>query len=244
MSIITPLYNGEEFIKDAVESVLAQTYENWELLVIDDGSADNGYNIVKEYSDKDKRIKLLKNEKNSGVTKTRNKGIESSKGRYIAFLDSDDMWQKEKLERQINFMKAHDAAISCTAYARVDREGNEKKIIHVKEEITYNMLLKTNMMGCLTVIYDTEKTGKRYFAEAEKSEDYILWLSMVRDIKKAYGLDETLAYYRVLDNSRSSNKLKVVKFQWKIYRKYEKLSLFKTMYCFIFYILEGTRKNL
>ena len=112
MSIITPLYNGEEFIKDAVESVLAQTYENWELLVIDDGSADNGYNIVKEYSDKDKRIKLLKNEKNSGVTKTRNKGIESSEGRYIAFLDSDDMWQKEKLERQINFMKAHDAAIS------------------------------------------------------------------------------------------------------------------------------------
>ena len=216
MSIITPLYNGEEFIKDAVESVLAQTYENWELLVIDDGSADNGYNIVKEYSDKDKRIKLLKNEKNSGVTKTRNKGIESSEGRYIAFLDSDDMWQKEKLERQINFMKAHDAAISCTAYARVDREGNEKKIIHVKEEITYNMLLKTNMMGCLTVIYDTEKTGKRYFAEAEKSEDYILWLSMVRDIKKAYGLDETLAYYRVLDNSRSSNKL-IWKYKFKIF---------------------------
>ncbi len=223
---------------------MAQTYENWELLVIDDGSADNGYNIVKEYSDKDKRIKLLKNEKNSGVTKTRNKGIESSEGRYIAFLDSDDMWQKEKLEKQINFMKSRDAAISCTAYARVDREGNEKKTIHVKEEITYNMLLKTNMMGCLTVVYDTEKTGKSYFIEAEKSEDYILWLSMVRDLKKAYGLDEVLAYYRVLDNSRSSNKLKVVKFQWKIYRKYEKLSLFKTMYYFIFYILEGTRKNL
>ena len=244
MSIITPLYNGEEFIRDAVESVLAQTYENWELLVIDDGSSDNGYNIVKEYSDNDKRIKLLENEKNSGVTKTRNKGIEASDGRYIAFLDSDDMWHREKLEKQLNFMNNKNAAISCTAYARVDRAGNEKKVTHVKEEITYNMLLKTNMMGCLTVIYDTEKTGKRYFTEAEKSEDYILWLSMVRDIKTAYGLDEPLAYYRVLDNSRSSNKLKVVKFQWKIYRKYEKLSLFKTIYCFIFYILEGTKKNI
>ena len=227
-----------------MESVLAQTYENWELLVIDDGSSDNGYNIVKEYSDNDKRIKLLENEKNSGVTKTRNKGIEASDGRYIAFLDSDDMWHKEKLEKQLNFMNNKNTAISCTAYARVDRAGNEKKVIHVKEEITYNMLLKTNMMGCLTVIYDTEKTGKRYFTEAEKSEDYILWLSMVRDIKMAYGLDEPLAYYRVLDNSRSSNKLKVVKFQWKIYRKYEKLSLFKTIYCFIFYILEGTKKNI
>ena len=227
-----------------MESVLAQTYENWELLVIDDGSSDNGYNIVKEYSDNDKRIKLLEDEKNSGVTKTRNKGIEASDGRYIAFLDSDDMWHKEKLEKQLNFMNNKNTAISCTAYARVDRAGNEKKVIHVKEEITYNMLLKTNMMGCLTVIYDTEKTGKRYFTEAEKSEDYILWLSMVRDIKMAYGLDEPLAYYRVLDNSRSSNKLKVVKFQWKIYRKYEKLSLFKTIYCFIFYILEGTKKNI
>ena len=227
-----------------MESVLAQTYENWELLVIDDGSSDNGYNIVKEYSDKDKRVKLLKNEKNSGVTKTRNKGIEASEGRYIAFLDSDDMWHKEKLEKQINFMESENAAISCTAYARINREGSEKKIIHVKKEITYNMLLKTNMMGCLTVIYDTVRTGKKYFIEAEKSEDYILWLSMVREVKTAYGLDESLAYYRVLDNSRSSNKLKVVKFQWKIYRKYEKLSLLKTIYCFIFYILEGTRKNL
>jgi teichuronic acid biosynthesis glycosyltransferase TuaG len=223
---------------------LAQTYENWELLVIDDGSSDNGYAVVKEYSIRDKRIKLLKNEKNSGVTKTRNRGTEAADGRYIAFLDSDDMWHREKLEKQMNFMKSRDAAISCTAYTRIDREKNEKKVIHVKEEITYNMLLKTNMMGCLTVIYDTEKTGKRYFTEAEKSEDYILWLSMVREFKTAYGLDETLAYYRVLDNSRSSNKLKVVKFQWKIYRKYEKLSLFKTIYCFIFYILEGTKKNL
>ena len=128
MSIITPLYNGEEFIRDAVESVLAQTYENWELLVIDDGSSDNGYNIVKEYSDNDKRIKLLKNEKNSGVTKTRNKGIEASDGRYIAFLDSDDMWHREKLEKQLNFMNNKNAAISCTAYARVDRAGNEKKV--------------------------------------------------------------------------------------------------------------------
>ena len=223
---------------------MAQTYESWELLVIDDGSQDNGYGIVKEYSDRDKRIKLLKNEKNCGVVKTRNRGIKAAEGRYIAFLDSDDMWHKDKLEKQISFMNSKKAEISCTAYARIDREKNEKKIIHVKDEITYNTLLKTNMMGCLTVIYDTQKTGKKYFTEAEKSEDYILWLSMVRDIKTAYGLDEKLAYYRVLDNSRSSNKLKVVKFQWKIYRKYEKLSFFKTVYYFIFYILEGTRKNL
>lgn len=244
VSIITPLYNGEDFIKYAVESVLKQTYKNWELIIINDCSTDNSGEIIERYAKEDTRIKILENKKNSGVIKTRNKGIEAASGRYIAFLDSDDMWHEEKLEKQINFMKKNEAEISCTEYARVDKNNNEKKLIKVEKIITYKMLLKTNMMGCLTVIYDTEKIGKKYFENAKKSEDYILWLSIVKEVKKAYGLRETLGYYRVLDNSRSSNKIEVVKFQWSIYRKYQKLSIIKTLYYFIFYIIQGTRKNI
>ena len=218
VSIITPMYNAEKFIGKTIDSVLAQTYENWELLIMNAS-------------------------KNVGVVKGRNKLIDIADGEFIAFLDADDYWHEDKLEKQIKFMKEKDAAISCTDYTRVTE--NEKSIneIKVKSEITYTDLLKNNYMGCLTVMYDVSKVGKRYFKEREKNEDYVLWLEIIKEVKKVYGLQENLAFYRVLDNSRSSNKFAAAKVRWDIYRKEEGLSVLKSAYYFVIYAIIALLKT-
>ena len=243
ISIIVPMYNAEKFIGKTIESVLAQTYQNWEMLIMNDVSTDNSLAIVSLYAKKDERIKIVNTEKNVGVVKGRNFLIDLASGKYIAFLDADDYWHNEKLEKQIKFMKEKNASISCTEYTRV--KENEEKIndVIIKEEISYNDMLKNNYLGCLTVIYDAKKIGKRYFKELEKNEDYVLWLEIVKDVKTIYGLKENLAYYRVLDNSRSSNKVKTAKVRWEIYRKIEKLSLLKSIYYFLHYAIRAVLKN-
>ena len=243
VSIIVPMYNAEKFIGKTIESVLAQTYQNWEMLIMNDVSTDNSLAIVSMYAKKDERIKIVNTEKNVGVVKGRNFLIDLASGKYIAFLDADDYWHNEKLEKQIKFMKEKNASISCTEYTRV--KENEEKIndVIIKEEISYNDMLKNNYLGCLTVMYDAEKIGKRYFKELEKNEDYVLWLEIVKDVNTIYGLKENLAYYRVLDNSRSSNKVKTAKVRWEIYRKIEKLSLLKSIYYFLHYAIRAVLKN-
>jgi len=243
VSIIVPMYNAEKFIGKTIESVLAQTYQNWEMLIMNDVSTDNSLAIVSVYAKKDERIKIVNTEKNVGVVKGRNFLIDLASGKYIAFLDADDYWHNEKLEKQIKFMKEKNASISCTEYTRV--KENEEKIndVIIKEEISYNDMLKNNYLGCLTVIYDAKKIGKRYFKELEKNEDYVLWLEIVKDVNTIYGLKENLAYYRVLDNSRSSNKVKTAKVRWEIYRKIEKLSLLKSLYYFLHYAIRAVLKN-
>lgn len=243
ISIIVPMYNAEKFIGKTIESVLAQTYQNWEMLIMNDVSTDNSLAIVSMYAKKDERIKIVNTEKNVGVVKGRNFLIDLASGKYIAFLDADDYWHNEKLEKQIKFMKEKNASISCTEYTRV--KENEEKIndVIIKEEISYNDMLKNNYLGCLTVIYDAEKIGKRYFKELEKNEDYVLWLEIAKDVNTIYGLKENLAYYRVLDNSRSSNKVKTAKVRWEIYRKIEKLSLLKSIYYFLHYAIRAVLKN-
>ena len=243
VSIIVPMYNAEKFIGKTIESVLAQTYQNWEMLIMNDVSTDNSLAIVSLYAKKDERIKIVNTEKNVGVVKGRNFLIDLASGKYIAFLDADDYWHNEKLEKQIKFMKEKNASISCTEYTRV--KENEEKIndVIIKEEISYNDMLKNNYLGCLTVIYDAKKIGKRYFKELEKNEDYVLWLEIVKDVNTIYGLKENLAYYRVLDNSRSSNKVKTAKVPWEIYRKIEKLSLLKSIYYFLHYAIRAVLKN-
>ena len=243
VSIIVPMYNAEKFIGKTIESVLAQTYQNWEMLIMNDVSTDNSLAIVSMYAKKDERIKIVNTEKNVGVVKGRNFLIVLASGKYIAFLDADDYWHNEKLEKQIKFMKEKNASISCTEYTRV--KENEEKIndVIIKEEISYNDMLKNNYLGCLTVIYDAKKIGKRYFKELEKNEDYVLWLEIVKDVNTIYGLKENLAYYRVLDNSRSSNKVKTAKVRWEIYRKIEKLSLLKSIYYFLHYAIRAVLKN-
>ena len=243
VSIIVPMYNAEKFIGKTIESVLAQTYQNWEMLIMNDVSTDNSLAIVSMYAKKDERIKIVNTEKNVGVVKGRNFLIDLASGKYIAFLDADDYWHNEKLEKQIKFMKEKNASISCTEYTRV--KENEEKIndVIIKEEISYNDMLKNNYLGCLTVIYDAKKIGKRYFKELEKNEDYVLWLEIVKDVNTIYGLKENLAYYRVLDNSRSSNKAKTAKVRWEIYRKVEKLPFLKSIYYFLHYAIRAVLKN-
>ena len=243
VSIIVPMYNAEKFIGKTIESVLSQTYENWEMLIMNDVSTDNSLAVVNEYVKKDDRIKVVNTEKNMGVVKGRNHLIDLANGKYIAFLDADDYWHSQKLEKQIQFMKEKNAGISCTEYTRVKENGEKINEVVIKPEISYTDMLKNNYLGCLTVMYDVEKVGKRYFKELEKNEDYVLWLEIVKDVKTIFGLKENLAYYRVLDNSRSSNKVKTAKVRWEIYRKVEKLPFLNSVYYFLHYAVRAVLKS-
>ena len=243
VSIIVPMYNAEKFIGKTIESVLSQTYENWEMLIMNDVSTDNSLAVVNEYVKKDDRIKVVNTEKNMGVVKGRNHLIDLANGKYIAFLDADDYWHSQKLEKQIQFMKEKNAGISCTEYTRVKENGEKINEVVIKSEISYTDMLKNNYLGCLTVMYDIEKVGKRYFKELEKNEDYVLWLEIVKDVKKIFGLKENLAYYRVLENSRSSNKAKTAKVRWEIYRKVEKLPFLNSVYYFLHYAVRAVLKS-
>lgn len=241
VSIITPVYNSEKYLKDTIESVLNQTYTNFELILINDKSKDASIDICKSY--KDDRIKIIDLPENVGVCMARNIGIKSASGRYIAFLDSDDVWDSKKLEKQISFMKKINAGISCTEYERVDEKLNKIGYIKVKEKISYSDMLKNNYVGCLTVIFDTNILGKMYFKQIDKNEDYLLWLEIIKKTKYIYGLCENLGKYRVLNSSRSSNKLKVVMARWEIYRKYEHLNIFSSFYYIVNYGIMALVKN-
>lgn len=243
VSIIIPVYNAEKFIGKTIESVLNQTYKNWEMLLFNDKSKDDSLKIIKKYSEKDERIKVIDSKENVGVVVARNKLIEIATGEFIAFLDADDYWREQKLEKQIKYMKEQNALISCTEYIRVTEDEKEINDIIIKEIITYEDMLKNNYLGCLTVIYNANKLGKRYFKEREKNEDYVLWLEIVKETKIIFGLKEKLAFYRVLNNSRSSNKIKVAKDRWEVYRKIERLSLFKSIYYFLQYVIRALKKT-
>ena len=243
VSIIIPVYNAEKFIGKTIESVLNQTYKNWEMLIFNDKSKDNSLKIIKKYSEKDERIKVVDSKENVGVVAARNKLIEIATGEFIAFLDADDYWKQNKLEKQIKFMRKNNALISCTEYTRVTEDEKEINDIIIKEIITYEDMLKNNYLGCLTVIYNANKLGKRYFKERKKNEDYVLWLEIVKETKIIFGLKENLAFYRVLPHSRSSNKIKVAKDRWEVYRKIERLSLLKSIYYFLQYVIRALKKT-
>ena len=242
VSIITPSYRSEKFISQTIESVLAQTYENWEMLIVDDLSPDNSNKIIEEYAQKDDRIKLLKLEKNSGPAVARNRAIEEAKGRYIAFLDADDLWMPEKLEKQIAFMNKKKSALSYSSYYIISEDNGGLGVFLTKEKVTYSDLLKTNSIGCLTAIYDRKILGKVFMPDIIKKQDYGLWLKILKQIKKADGILEPLAYYRIVENSVSSNKIVGIKYIWKIFRDVEKLNIFQSIYYFCYYVYYGVRK--
>ena len=234
ISISTPLYNGEKYIEKTILSVIKQTYNNWEMLIVDDCSSDNSPNIVKKYVEQDKRIKYIRLEKNSGAAIARNKAIEIAEGEYIAFLDSDDLWKKEKLEKQINFMKENNYAISFTEYEEIDEDGRKLNIlIRVpKKPVTYRSYLLTNPIGCLTGMYSVKKLGKVYMPNLRKRQDTGFWLKILK-LDKAYSLKENLALYRINSSSLSFKKTDLFKYHWYLYRKIEKLTIVESL----FYIL-------
>jgi teichuronic acid biosynthesis glycosyltransferase TuaG len=241
VSIITPVYNAEEFLEETILSVLNQTYKNWELILINDCSKDNSYKIIKKYLKIDKRIKYLKNEKNSGPAITRNNGINISKGKYIAFLDSDDLWYKDKLKNQINFMLEEGLKISHGNYYFCNLEGKILKKVTVDKEIDYKKLLLENQFKTMTVIVKKEIINKKLFPNI-KHEDYAFFLNILNQENISIRNEKYDSICRIGKVSVSSNKLKSALWTWKIYREYEKLNLIKSCYYFINYALRGIRK--
>ena len=230
VSIITPCYNSEKFIAETIASVINQTYNNWELLITDDGSTDNSVEIINEFILKESRIKLFKI-KNSGAALARNNSIKESKGDFIAFIDSDDMWFPKKLELQVKFMETHCYNLTFTSYKKIDEEGKDLNlIVTCYNTLTYNQMLYSNKIGCLTAMYNSDKLGKIYMPILRKRQDYALWLKILKKEKKAYGLDIVLSKYRVRDNSISNNKIEMLKWNWQVFRKIEKLSFVKSSF--------------
>ena len=239
VSIVMPTYNSEKFVLHSIQSVLQQTYDNWELIVVDDGSTDNTGNLV--LSLQDSRIKLIQLDLNQGPSKARNVGIEAAKGRYIAFLDSDDLWMPTKLEKQVNFLMTNDLAFTYSSYFLIDERNRILGKFVTKSQVTYFDLLKTNCIGCSTVIYDTAKIGKIFMPNIFH-EDYATWLLILRKIGYSKGILEPLSAYRLRRTSLSSSKLKALKAQWRIYRDVEKIDLICSCYFFTWYVFNGLKK--
>lgn len=245
VSVITPTYNSARFIKETIESVQNQIFNEWELIIVDDGSTDNTIDLVKEKIKKDKRVKLLINDINIGAAKSRNKAIKVAAGRYIAFLDSDDLWLPNKLEVQVNFMEEKRLSFSFTSYQFINENGvSLNKTVKVPPQITYNELLKNTIIGCLTVMIDISKLGKITMPDIRTRQDTAMWLKILKSGEVAYGIDEPLARYRKVGNSLSSNKYKMAYKTWRMYRDVEKLSLMKTVYVFSHYAYNASKKNL
>jgi teichuronic acid biosynthesis glycosyltransferase TuaG len=245
VSIITPCHNSGKFISDTINSVLLQTFSDWEMLITDDCSTDNSVEIIERFVEKDNRIKLIKSDKNLGGAGARNLAIRQAQGKFIAFLDSDDIWEKEKLERQIIFMEKNNYAFSFSQYYIMDEQGNKtEKIIQVPKSIDYKHYLSNTIIGCLTVVIDREKTGNFEMPLIKSSHDMALWLLIMRRGFQAFGMQEILAGYRIVSNSNTAKKWKAAKDVWKVYRKYEKLSLLYSAYCFIGYVFHAIRKRL
>ena len=232
VSIITPNYNAGKFIAETIESVINQTYTNWELIIVDDCSTDDSLAIINEFIKKEDRIKLIKLSKNSGPAVARNNGIEVAKGEYMAFLDSDDRWFSNKLEVQLNVMQKHNYALTFTSYYSVNEQKEKQKIIRAKKQITYKNLLTNNYIGCLTAMYSVQQLGKVYMPLVLKRQDWGLWLKITKNNIVAYGIQEPLASYTRRETSISSNKFNLLKYNWKIYREHEHLTIVKSLYYF------------
>ena len=244
VSIITPAYNAAAYIAETIESVFAQTYTNWEMLIVNDCSKDNTAEIVQSYAAKDKRIKLINLKQNSGAAIARNAAIQNAKGRYIAFLDSDDLWKKEKLQKQIQFMQQNGYAFTYTSYEHFkETKENIQNQVQIPKSLNYQQALKGNQIGCLTVMLDKKQMLNIHFT-TQKHEDYILWLNILKQGITAYGIQESLALYRTGNSkSISGNKMQSAMWTWKVYRESQRLSVVKSMYYFWFYVVNGLKKH-
>lgn len=238
-----PAYNAQRFIGESIESVLSQTYTNWELIIINDASNDCTKDICLGYSKLDCRIKLLNLELNGGITNARNIGINFAQGRFIAFLDSDDIWKSEKLETQLTFMQLNNIYFSFTGYDLIDSNSKPlNKTINVTNKVSFFELLKYNPIGCLTVVIDLKKIKKFQMPEI-KHEDYATWLTLLNENNiEAYGVNRSLAFYRKTNNSVSSNKLKTLRWTYNIYRNHLGYNLFKSIIYLIRFILNTLKK--
>ena len=226
VSIIIPTYNTEKFIRTTLQSVKDQTYQNWEMVLVDDASTDRTVSIIEEFAKDDDRIKLFKLEKNSGNGFARNIALEKATGKYIAYLDADDLWFPEKLEKQIQFLKTNNLHFTFSFYDCIDEDGNNlNRRVEAPLNLTYNQLFFCNYVGNLTAIYDVGYFGKILLPASQKRQDWRLWLTILKQIKTAEAIPEFLAFYRIRKDSISSSKFKLIKHNFGVYREFHGYNL-------------------
>ena len=247
ISIIEPVYNVEKYIEETMDCVRAQTYSDWELLLVEDGSTDKSAALIEAYMQRtgDERIRLIRQPGNLGAAKDSNRGLLEAKGRYIANLDSDDLWVPEKLERELKFMQEKKAAFAFTGYEFADEQGKGTgKVVRVPQTLTYKQALKNTTIFTTTVMFDTEKIDKELLKmPIIKSEDTALWWKVLRCGYVAYGLDENLVKYRRVGQSLSSNKLEAVRRIWNLYRKAEGMSVLSSAWNFCFWAVRAVKRR-
>lgn len=237
ISIITPTYNCGKFIGRTIESVQMQTYENWEMIIVDDCSTDDTTHVVNFYVEKDSRIKYHRLDSNAGASVARTKAMELATGEYMAFLDSDDIWHSDKLQKQLHYMIDNDINFSCTSYEQIDEDDKSlNKIIKVIPKTNYNRLLLDCPVGNSTVMYNVSAMGKFEVPLIRKRNDDALWLRMLKKEQYIVGYDEVLMKYRIRANSISSNKMELIRYHWKLYREIEKLSIIRSVFHIAYWI--------
>lgn len=239
VSIITPLYNSEQFVSETIKSIINQTYKNWELILVDDCSTDSTLKIIKPFLEQYSNIRVFKNTTNEGAAVSRNKGIKNASGDYIAFLDADDLWLPEKLEKQLKFMQTHDIDVCFSSYTLIDESGKPlHKLVKALPVLSYNKLLKSNYVGNLTGIYCSRTLGKITSPNLRKRQDWLLWLEAINaSDKAAKSIQEPLALYRIREGSMSSNKFNLLKYNYWVYKKglgFSTLKSIKSMLVFLY----------
>ena len=234
VSIITPSYNSEKFISDAIQSVQKQSYLDWEMIIVDDCSKDKTVEIIQNFMEDDHRIHLIKLDKNSGAGIARNTALSKANGRYIAFLDSDDIWKTEKLSKQIEFMQKHNLPFTFSYYDWINENGELlNKRIEAPSKLSYRQLFFCNFVGNLTGIYDTNFFKKITISSIRKRQDWMVWLTILKKIKIAQPVPESLAFYRIRENSVSSSKIALLKPNYIVYRKFHKLNILTSLLCMV-----------
>lgn len=245
ISVIVPCYNMERFITATIQSVVHQTYSHWELLIVDDTSTDHTAELIRRQAAQDPRIHLMVKQQHSGIADSRNHCIDMAKGSYLAFLDADDVWHPEKLERQLDFMEKRQIGFSYTSYDCIDEEGRPlSHVIKATTDLDHDAYLHNTIIGCSTVMLNAEKVGKVVVPDFRTSEDTATWLNILIQGHIAHAIDTPLTSYRIRKKSASSNKLKAASDLWKVYRKQERLSWFKAMECFLCYAFNAIKKRL
>lgn len=245
VSIVMPVYNAQAYLKESVGSVQSQTYENWELIAVDDCSSDSSCSILEEMAGRDARIRLIRPGQKLGAARARNKGIDEAKGRFLAFLDADDIWQSEKLQRELAFLRQKQAVFVFTGYEFGDEDGKGVgKVVHVPETLTYRQALSRTVIFTTTVLFDMQRLDRKLLYMPDvKSEDTATWWNILRSGVTAYGLDENLAVYRRPAKSLSSNKLEAIRRIWRLYRGQERLSIPVSVRCFCLWAVRAVARR-
>lgn len=246
VTVITPAYNSEKYIEETILSVLNQTYTEWEMIIVDDCSKDSTCDIVRKYAEQDSRVKLLIQESNKGAGAARTRALRESNGRFIAYLDADDIWTEDKLEKQVRYMLDKNIGFSCTSYEVINDEGKKlNKVVRMLPKFDYKGFLTNNLLQTVGIMVDIEHIDRELLVmpNLRRRQDAATWLKVLKAGNCCYGMEEVLALYRRTENSLSSNKIKAAKGIWNLYRNVEKLPFFFACYCYVRYAMLAVWKR-